>query len=358
MPKKVLIVGASGLVGTAAANSFARAGWQVVAASRRRPDLLTHENIKFLALDLQDVDACAAACRDLNGISHIVYTAVYELPGLVNGWADPHQIETNGQMLKNLLRALDNCSHLEHITLLQGTKAYGAMVGPMRVPARESQPRVDHPNFYWVQEDFLRSHAEQHNYDFTILRPQMIVGPNHGVVMNLPPVIGVYAALRQAEGLPLAFPGGVERALEAVDVRLVGDACLWAATTERAVGETFNLTNGEVFSWRDMWPAIAETLGVSMGEDEPLSVAEYVMQRQKLWQRIVVEHDLIPNSLEQIVGESHHYADLCFAYGASAAPPPIFISAVKIHQAGFTQPYNSEESFAWLRDLRSRRIIP
>ena len=43
-------------------------------------------------------------------------------------------------------------------------------------------------------------------------------------------------------------------------MRLVGDACLWAATTEKA-GETYNLTNGEVFSWRDMWPAIAETLG-------------------------------------------------------------------------------------------------
>ena len=63
MPKKVLIVGASGLVGTAAANSFARAGWQVIAASRRRPDLLIHENIEFLALDLQDADACIQACR-------------------------------------------------------------------------------------------------------------------------------------------------------------------------------------------------------------------------------------------------------------------------------------------------------
>ena len=148
MQKKVLIVGASGLVGTGAANSFARAGWQVIAASRRRPDLLTHENVEFLALDLQDADACAVACRDLKGITHVVYTAVYELPGLVNGWTDPHQIETNGQMLRNLLLALENSSHLEHITLLQGTKAYGAMVGPMRVPARESQPRVDHPNFY------------------------------------------------------------------------------------------------------------------------------------------------------------------------------------------------------------------
>ena len=148
MQKKVLIVGASGLVGTGAANSFARAGWQVIAASRRRPDLLTHENVEFLALDLQDADACAVACRDLKGITHVVYTAVYELPGLVNGWTDPDQIETNGQMLRNLLLALENASHLEHITLLQGTKAYGAMVGPMRVPARESQPRVDHQNFY------------------------------------------------------------------------------------------------------------------------------------------------------------------------------------------------------------------
>ena len=96
-----------------------------------------------------------------------------------------------------------------------------------------------------------------------------------------------------------------------------------------------------------------------MGEDEPLSVAEYVMQRQKLWQRIVAEHNLVPNSLEQIAGESHHYADLCFAFGASVAPPPIFVSTVKIRQAGFTQTYNSEESFCyWLRDLRSRRIIP
>jgi hypothetical protein len=45
--------------------------------------------------------------------------------------------------------------------------------------------------------------------------------------------------------------------------------------------------------------------------------------------------------------------------GANDAPPPIFVSTVKIHQAGFNQTYNSEESFCyWLQDLRSRRIIP
>ena len=356
---KVLIVGASGLVGTAAAISFAGAGWPVVAASRRRPELLDDANIDFVPMDLQDKEACAAVCGKLRGITHVVYTAVYELPGLVGGWSDPEQISSNGQMLENLLVGLCQANQLKHVTLLQGTKAYGAMVGPMRVPARESQPRVEHPNFYWVQEDFLRDHAMRHDYSFTILRPQMIVGPNHGVVMNLPPVVGVYAALREAEGLPLAFPGGVNRAMEAVDARLVGDACLWAAGNECAAGETYNLTNGEVFSWRDMWPAIAEALDVPLGDDEPLSVAEYVMQREDLWQRIVARHNLAPNTLQQIVGESHHYADLCFAFGANEAPPPIFVSTVKIHQAGFNQTYNSEESFCyWLRDLRARRIIP
>jgi nucleoside-diphosphate-sugar epimerase len=359
MQNKVLIVGASGLVGTAAANSFARAGWEVVVASRRRPELLDDQNTEFVALDLQDRRACTEICAALRDISHVVYTAVFELPGLVEGWSDPMQISTNGEMLRNLLETLTTSNRLQHVTLLQGTKAYGAMVGPMRIPARESQSRVEHPNFYWLQEDFLRDHALHHDYAFTILRPQMIVGPNHGVVMNLPPVVGVYAALRQAEGLPLAFPGGTDRALEAVDVRLVGDACLWSATNQYAKGETFNLTNGEVFSWRDMWPAISKALGIPIGEDESISVARYVMQRKALWDDVVAQHDLVPNTLEQIVGESHHYADLCFAYGATEPPPPIFVSTVKIHQAGFTQTYNSEESFCfWLRDLRSRRIIP
>jgi nucleoside-diphosphate-sugar epimerase len=359
MQKKVLIVGASGLVGTAAANSFFQAGWQVVVASRRRPTLLSKENFEFLELDLQNQNACVAACQGLRGITHIVYTAVFELPGLVNGWSDPHQIETNGQMLKNLMHALDTANSLTHVTLLQGTKAYGAMVGPMRVPGRENQIRVEHPNFYWLQEDFLRQHAEQHGYDFTILRPQMIVGPNHGVVMNLPPVIGVFAALRNAEGLPFSFPGGVDRALEAVDVRLVGDACLWAATEPSACAQTYNLTNGEVFSWRDMWPAIAAALDVQVGEDESLSIAQYLVERAELWNNLVVKHDLEVNTIEQIVGESHHYADLCLAYGVEEPLPPIFVSAIKIIQAGFTQTYNSEESFCyWLRDLRARRIIP
>lgn len=357
--KTVLIIGASGLVGTAAARAFRSENWSVIATSRRIPELLQDENYQYLSLDLQDAAACTRAAESLETITHVVYAAVYEMPGLMTGWSDPHQIETNSKMLRNIIEPLARHDRLQHVTLLQGTKAYGGSVQPMRVPARESQPRVDHPNFYWEQEDYLREKSSTAHFDYTILRPQLIVGPNHGVVMNLPPVVGAYAAIRQHEGLPFSFPGGPDWVWEAVDARLVGNACVWAADHPIAAGETYNLTNGEVFTWRDMWPGIAETLGVRPGPDESLSVAQYLTQRAGLWDEITELHGLKGGTLLQLLGESHHYADLCFAHLATSAPPPTFVSTIKIKQAGFTETANSEASFChWLRDLQRRQIIP
>jgi len=355
----VLIVGASGLVGSAAANSFAEAGWDVIAASRREPEFIEQSSVKHLSLDLQDPAACQSAAASLARVTHVVYTAVYELPGLIAGWSDPHQIETNGQMLRNLLEPLAAAANLAHVTLLQGTKAYGATVLPMRVPARESQARIEHPNFYWVQEDYIRAKAHECGFHFTILRPQLIVGPNHGVVMNLPPIIGAYAAIRHAEGLPFSFPGGADWVWEAVDTRLVGNACRWAATAEAARGETYNLTNGEVFTWRDMWPALAQSLGATQGPDESLSMAAYLGERSEIWQSVVERYDLLPIPLKQLLGESHFYADLCFNYGSDEPPAPTYVSTVKIKQAGFTETYDTEASFCyWLEYLQQRRVLP
>ncbi len=357
--RKVLIVGSSGLVGTAAARAFAGSGWSVITLSRRPPELLKDLDIGHLALDLKDEAACRRAAADLRTVTHVVYAAVHELPGLVQGWSDPEQIQTNAAMLENLLNPLADKANLQHVTLLQGTKAYGAAVGPIRIPARESQPRVDHPNFYWHHEDFIRAQSARCGYGFTILRPQLIVGPNHGVVMNLPPVIGAYAAIRHHEGLPFAFPGGADWVWEAADARLVGEACLWAAKEPAAAGETFNLTNGEVFTWRDMWPAIATTLGVKHAPDESLSIAAYLSERSELWQEVVQRYQLQPIDLPTLLGESHHYADMCFNYGTQVPPPPTFVSTVKIRQAGFNDAFNTQESFChWLTDLQERRVLP
>jgi hypothetical protein len=146
---------------------------------------------------------------------------------------------------------------------------------------------------------------------------------------------------------------------EAADTRLVANAIRWAGEAPAASGQHFNLTNGEVFSWRDLWPAIADVLGVEVGPDDPVSMAEFLPSKADLWDEIVARYQLRRLSMSELLGESHFYADFCFAYGAVEPPPPAFVSTVKIKQAGFTEACDTEESMVhWLGVLQDRKVLP
>jgi hypothetical protein len=146
---------------------------------------------------------------------------------------------------------------------------------------------------------------------------------------------------------------------EAVDTRLAADALLWSATAPVAAGETFNLTNGEVFDWRTIWPAMARTLGVDTGPDRPASTAQLLPKRAATWDALVDRHGLRRLSMAELLGESHHYADVCFAYGAAEPLSPVFVSTVKVKHAGFTATCDTEASFChWLQVLIHRNVLP
>jgi nucleoside-diphosphate-sugar epimerase len=356
-----LIAGASGLVGNAALERFLeRHGFtEVVALSRRRPEIDSVRPFRHLSVDLRDRAAAHEALGSAGDITHVVYAALFEKPGLVPGWLERDQMETNLAMLQNCLEPLLAKRSLRHVTLLQGTKAYGIHVHPMPIPARERARRDEHENFYWLQEDYLKARAREHGFMWTILRPQLIVGRPWGVAMNLAPIIGVYAALRREQGKPFSFPGGVAYVWEAVDARLVAEVIEWAGESPAAINEHFNVTNGDVFEWRNLWPGMAEVLGVEVGPDEPQSTVEFLSDNEELWRRVQEKHALRPIPLADIVGESHHYADFCFAYGATEPPPPAFSSRIKLQQAGFTGCCDTQETFNhWLQDLIGRRLIP
>ncbi|WP_454691328.1 SDR family oxidoreductase [Achromobacter aloeverae] len=359
MSRTVLITGASGLVGTAAVDSFLNAGWQVIAVSRRCPEILSAKAFTHLSVDLLDATACQEAFKGLSQVSHVVYAAVYEKPGLIAGWQDPEQMSTNLTMLRNTIESLHEAAALRHVTLLQGTKAYGVHLHAIRTPAREKEPRDPHPNSYWLQEDYVREQAERRGFGWTIFRPTIVLGPNVGVAMNTIPVIGIYGALCRAEGRPFSYPGHVSYPREAVDARLIGDAAVWTADNVQTWGEHYNLTNGEVFSWRDMWAGLADFLQVRLGPDVPLCMADFLPSRETLWAELVRRHDLRPNRLADLLGQSHYSADARFGYGLKTAPPPAFVSTVKIKQAGFNQVYDTEECVKhWLQVLVDRKILP
>lgn len=359
MPK-VLVAGATGVVGQAALAHLATLpDWDVVGVSRRDPGVAgtTH-----LALDLLDADACRAAVdAHLTDVTHVVYAALFEKPGLLQGWFEQDQMDTNLAMLRNLLDPLVDAAHgLQHVSLLQGTKAYGPHVGALVQPGKEREPRHPHANFYWLQEDHLRELRAGRDWTFTIFRPQVVFGAALGSNMNAIPAIGVYAALLREAGEPLHHPGGARYVIEATDASLLARALAWAATAPAARDETFNVTNGDVFTMRGVWPAIADALGMEVGDDVPTSLAESMPDREAEWAALCERHDLrAPREFGPFVGQGFVYADLFLGPGRHESPPPVMVSTVKVRHAGFGDCVDTEDMFRSLFErFRRERLLP
>ena len=361
MPKKKLLVaGASGLVGFAAVRHFSKFDdWDVVAVSRRPPSS-SHVRAEFIPLDLLDRDRCAEAFSRMTDVTHVVYAAVNEKPGLLPGWMDREQMRRNLAMLENLFEPLERAAkNLQHVSLLQGTKAYGAHLGPIPTPARERLPRHPHENFYWLQEDYLRARQKGKSWHWTIMRPQLVVGEAIGGNLNVIPAIGVYAAIRREAGLPLSFPGGPPFIFELVDVDLLARSFEWAAATPACRNETFNIANGDVFVWHEVWPTIADALGMEPGKPEPMSLAAEMPRHAAEWASIVRKYKLAaPEDMNAFVGESFSLADFTFAYGA-ANPKPIIVSTIKARQAGFHDCIDTEDMLRkWFRRFQELKLLP
>jgi nucleoside-diphosphate-sugar epimerase len=357
--KKVLVVGASGLVGSAVVNYLHGSGCKVTAVSRSRPQNL--DSVPFVPADLFDRRACEQTFGQMSDVTHLVYTALYERSSLVTGWSDEEQIAVNDDMFKNVLDPLLGASAaLRHVSLLQGTKAYGVHVRPIPVPAREDRDELrSQPNFYWKQEEHLRARASGASWGWTILRPTLIVGGGIGGAMNLLPPIGIFAALLKESGLPLAFPGGGPKIGCAVDVDLLARAIDWAGDSDTARNRTFNVTNGDVYVWENLWPAIADALGMETGNREPRSLHDYCMARGPEWDAIRGKYDLVSPGLEQFVGPSLQYCDFSMRYGETEPGPPSIVSTTKIQDAGFHDVMDTEAMFAkWFAHLQDARLLP
>lgn len=363
--KHVLIAGASGLVGYAAMKHFAGvADCKVTAVSRRKP--LETFGAQFAAADLTDAKQCAELFGGMGDVTHLVYAALYEKPGLVQGWLDDDQIATNDRMLRNLFDPLEKAaSGLRHVSLLQGTKAYGVHVRALEVPAREDRSEMhEQKNFYWLQENYIRDRQRGKDWAWTIFRPQVICGMAIGCAMNPIPAIGVYGALLKEEGQPLYFPGGAGSIMEAVDSDLLARAIGWGGEAATARNQAFNVTNGDIFVMRNVWPAIADALGMQAGPPKPLSLGNTMPGKSAEWDRLRAKYGLVSPGLAEFAGLSFQYADLCMSFDAergeaSAFSSPAIVSTIKIRRAGFHEAMDTEDMFRkCFREFQDMRLLP
>ena len=347
--KKALIAGATGVVGRNMLKYLlAQDDWEIAAVSRRAPDIVG--DYEHLAVDLLDPDDCAAKLgRDL-GITHIFYSAYVEKPD----WAQ--MVAPNLGMLVNLMDAVEPAnSVLQHVNLMHGTKWYGNHLGPFKTPAAEDDPRHMAPNFYYDQQDFIRSRQQSKAWTWSAARPHGICGFAIGNPMNLVMVAAVYATISKALGLPLRHPGSRANAAalyQVTDTAHLSKATVWMATEPGAANEPFNITNGDIFRWEDMWPHFADYFRMDLAPAQKIDLPMMMADKAGLWADLVTQYGLQPIAYEQLVN---------WNYGAFVFTPEydIISSMTKARRFGFHDIVDSKEMFLRQFDqLREERVIP
>ena len=347
--RSILVAGAQGVIGQAAAEHFSAASNTVVYGLSRRTieDL---PNVVPIKVDLLSQDDAERTIAPLKDVTHVIFGAYIEKD-------TPHErSEVNVALLRNLLTAVErNAPGLKHVTLYQGGKAYGADLGPFKTPAREDDPRLMSPNFYYDQEDFLRTTQAGKDWSFSILRPEAVCGYSVGNPMNLTMAIAIYAAISKELGLPLRFPGpeGAYRALyQVTSADILAGAADWAGRTPSAANEIFNITNGDYFRWQFMWPRIAKAFRMEVAEPVPMPLKVYMADKAPLWAKMTEKYGLKPIAYDHLV--SWGFGDFIFHSAFDNVS-----STIKARRHGFHDCIDTENMFTQFFDgLRKKRILP
>ncbi|MBP6861539.1 MAG: SDR family oxidoreductase [Neisseriaceae bacterium] len=256
LPQKVaLVIGAHGIIGGNLIEVLSQqSDWQVIGVSRRAGE--SRGRVRYMAVDLLDREATLCELSALTSVTHVFYAAYQDR----QSWAE--LVAPNLAMLVNVMDAIEPVAKsLQHVLLMQGYKAYGAHLGPFKTPARESDADHMPPEFNLDQQQFLMQRQRQAGWAWTALRPSVVCGFASGVPMNLVMAIAQYAAMSKELGLPLRFPGqpgAYDRLLEVSDATLLAKGMLWAVTEPKAANQVYNLNNGDLFRWRELWPQLAD----------------------------------------------------------------------------------------------------
>jgi nucleoside-diphosphate-sugar epimerase len=347
-PKVALVVGASGVIGHQVVKHLqSQEDWYTVGLSRRRNE--QSERLRYVGVDLLNADDTRDKLSGLTEVTHVFYAAYQDRPT----WAE--LVAPNMAMLVNVVDAIEPVAHgLRHINLMQGYKVYGAHLGPFKTPARETDVGHMPPEFNVDQQVFLQRRQAGKAWTWSALRPSHVGGIALNNPMNLVVAIAVYASISKELGLPLRFPGkpgAYTSLLEMTDADLLAKATVWAATDEHAAGEAFNVANGDLFRWNEMWPKIAQFFDIDVAPPLAMSLQVVMADKTELW-----------NEMSDKYGLKHPYDEVsswAFADFVFAIDYDMFGDTSKLRRAGFRHYAETERMFLdLLTNLRHHRVIP
>jgi nucleoside-diphosphate-sugar epimerase len=167
----VLILGANGRLGCAAANAFSQAGWQVLVQTRRQPALLLPKTARVLHVDLSDWKALANAAAHASVVVHAInptYTkwATEALPALHAGLAIAEQLKA-------------------HFILPGNVYNFGAMMPPLLCEDTPQLPTTDKGRIRVEMEAEMARCARAGGFAASVVRAGDFFGAGMGSWLDL-----------------------------------------------------------------------------------------------------------------------------------------------------------------------------
>ncbi|KZL74306.1 NAD dependent epimerase dehydratase family protein [Colletotrichum tofieldiae] len=271
-----IVTGATGILGREIVGRLGQnpAQWKTVYAMSRSKKGKCPSNVKHSFIDL--TGSADEMAKNLQGVKaeYVFFAAYLQKDSEKENW------DVNGDMLQNFLTALEKTGatkKVKRILLVTGAKQYGVHLGVPKNPMEESDPwqRDDPPfppNFYYRQQDILHAFCKKHkNVSWTVTYPNDVIGFAQGNFMNLATSLGIYATIAKEFGKDLEFPGS-ETFYTKFDcftsAKLHAEFCEWAVKEPKAANEAFNVVNGDVESWQNLWPKLARRFGLKVKADQ------------------------------------------------------------------------------------------
>lgn len=271
-----VITGANGISGfnTMRALLDSPKRWKTIFSLSRRPPpedmmaLLSPEErsrITVVTCDFLDDPASIAENLKAAGVQadYVFFYSYVHMP-----WSEAEAlVQSNVTLLQNFLAALEIANVTPRRFVLQtGGKNYGLHIGRSYAPLLESDPQPRHlgPNFYYPQEDLLKSYCQKHGVSWNIIMPCGIIGTSSQAGMNFSYLWGIYAAVQAHKGEPLIFGGDWESwQFESYhsSARMTGYLSEWAAIQPECANENFNAQDGGPMTWERLYPELARWFG-------------------------------------------------------------------------------------------------
>jgi nucleoside-diphosphate-sugar epimerase len=347
--KTALVVGANGVIGSNLITHLESLGdWNIIGLSRRGG--IDKGRIQYISVDLLDLEDSKRQLSALTVVTHIFYAAYQDKPT----WTE--LVAPNLAMLVHVVTIIERvATDLQHISLMQGYKVYGAHYGPFKTPAKESDGGHMPPEFNVDQQQFLETQQKGKKWNWSALRPSVVAGTALGNPMNLVLVIAVYASISKELGLPLRFPGKLgayDKLLDITDAGLLAKATIWAATNPESANQAFNITNGDLIRWNDLWPKIAGYFKMETAAPLQMPLQNIMADKSVLWEQMQEKHGLARHRYEDV--SSWGFGDFVFSWDYD-----FFSDGTKARRMGFYEYVDTEKMFFDVFDeLKSKGIIP